>query len=101
MSLTSSSLISADSVPLVCIGLSAGGIGPLRTMFRMLNPDTGMTYVVISHLSRTKRTKLPWLLSIWSRMPAQLARTGLVLEPNHIYVSPIMHEHIGAGSRSE
>jgi chemotaxis response regulator CheB len=47
-----------------------------------------MVFVVISHVSRVGPTQLPWLLSRWSKMPAQLARRRLVLQPNHIYVIP-------------
>jgi chemotaxis response regulator CheB len=31
--------------PVVCIGLSAGGIDPLQTIFRGINPRTGMAFV--------------------------------------------------------
>jgi chemotaxis response regulator CheB len=33
-----------EAVPIVCIGLSAGGIEPLRTIFKRLAPTTGMTF---------------------------------------------------------
>jgi two-component system, chemotaxis family, protein-glutamate methylesterase/glutaminase len=77
---------SPEAVPIVCIGLSAGGLKPLETIFKQLSPATGMAFVVVSHLNLEHPTELPWLLSQWSLMPAQEARACLSLEPNHIYV---------------
>jgi chemotaxis response regulator CheB len=76
------------AVPVVCLGLSSGGIEPLRTIMRHLKPRTGLAFVVISHVSRTQPSELPWLLAQWTRMPATVARNGLMLQPNHIYVIP-------------
>ncbi len=78
----------ATPVPVVCVGFSAGGLHPLRAILRRIRSDTGMAFVVIPHLNRTLPTHLPWLMSQWTSMPAELARTGLVLQPNHIYVIP-------------
>ncbi|HVW07906.1 MAG TPA: chemotaxis protein CheB [Bryobacteraceae bacterium] len=80
--------IHSDSIPITCIGLSAGGLQPLKTIFEYLSPHTGMAFVVVSHVSRTEPTSLPNLLSRWSRMPSELARCGMILEANHIYIIP-------------
>ena len=78
----------AAPVPVVCVGFSAGGLHPLRAIFRRIRTDTGMAFVIVPHISRTLPTRLPWLISRWTQMPAELAQTGLALEPNHIYVIP-------------
>lgn len=94
-------------IPVVCVGLSLGGLSPLKTIFQQLSPDTGMAFIVISHVSRTEPTKLPWLLSMWSKMPVNLARNGMVVKPNHIYVIPPGQEitvgdgHFAARPRSK
>lgn len=75
-------------VPVVCVGFSAGGLHPLRAIFRRIRINTGWAFVVIPHLSRKLPTNLPWLISCWTRMPAEIAQSGLVLRPNHIYVIP-------------
>lgn len=75
-------------VPVVCVGLSAGGLKPLKAIFERLGRQTGMAFVVISHVSPTQPTWLPQLLSSWSSMPAELARRGQMIEPNHIYIIP-------------
>jgi two-component system, chemotaxis family, protein-glutamate methylesterase/glutaminase len=78
----------AAPAPVVCIGLSAGGLHPLRAIFRRIRTDTGMAFVIIPHISRNVPTHLPGLISRWTRMPAKLAQPGLALLPNHIYVIP-------------
>jgi two-component system CheB/CheR fusion protein len=47
-----------------------------------------MAFVVVTHALRNAPTRLPRLLNVWSGMPAELARSGMVLSPNHIYVIP-------------
>ncbi len=80
--------IPAGRVPVVCFGLSAGGLAPLKTIFEHLNPHTGMAFVVISHVGPTQPTYLPQLLHSWSSMPAELAHRGQLIEPNHVYIIP-------------
>ncbi|SRR5579883_2030070 len=74
--------------PVVCIGMSAGGLKPLETIFRQLKPNSGVAFVIIAHSARNTPTRLPWLLHAWSGMPAELARPGMLFEPDHIYVIP-------------
>ena len=74
--------------PVVCVGLSAGGLQPLETIFRRLTANTGLAYVVIAHLQPEEPTILPSLLESWSKMPSQIACTGMTLEPNKVYVIP-------------
>lgn len=74
------------SFPIVCVGLSAGGIAPLVTLFRELNPRAGMAYVVIHH--RKTPTQLPAILASCTKMPVQLASNALKYEPDHVYVLP-------------
>jgi chemotaxis response regulator CheB len=68
--------------------MSAGGLQPLKAIFKRLSPATGMAFVIASHVHRTHPTYLPWLLSRWSKMPVELSWSGLVPRPNHIYVIP-------------
>src|SRR5688572_221785 len=78
--------------PVVCVGFSAGGLTPLRAIFRLLSPHTGMAFVIVAHVSRSYPTLLPYLLARWSKMPAEVASSGLVLKPNHIYTIPTGQE---------
>lgn len=96
----------SNPISVVCVGLSSGGIEPLKTIFQQLSANTGMGFVVIPHLSRTYPTQLPFLLSTWSEMPAEFAAAGMPIEGNHIYVIPPGQEitvedgHFGVQPRS-
>jgi chemotaxis response regulator CheB len=72
--------------PVVCIGLSAGGIDPLQTIFRGISPRTGMAFVVIHHLREGNVSHLPEILSRCTLMPVHLVKAAIPFEPNHVYV---------------
>ena len=74
--------------PVVCIGMSAGGVAPLQTIFRTLSPDTGMAFIVLHHLRQAHPTLLPLILSHSTSMPVQLVEPGTPIEPNHVYILP-------------
>jgi chemotaxis response regulator CheB len=77
-----------SKAPIVCVGLSSGGIEVLKTVFNQIHPATGLSFVVIPHLSKTLPTRLPQLLELWSNMPAGFADAHVPIQPNHIYVIP-------------
>ena len=49
--------------PVVAIGSSSGGLQALSELLENLQPDLGMAYVIIQHLSPTHESILPELLS--------------------------------------
>ena len=73
------------AVPVACIGMSVGGLEPLRTLLRNLPIDTGMAFIVLHHLRR-KPTHLPELLRSHTAMPVLLATKNLPIRSNHVYV---------------
>jgi two-component system, chemotaxis family, protein-glutamate methylesterase/glutaminase len=75
------------NIPVTCIGMSAGGMEPLKTIFRELPAESGMAFVVVHHIRKVP-TLLPEILSTCTPMPVQLASGGLVVRPNHVYVLP-------------
>jgi len=75
------------NVPVTCIGMSAGGIEPLKTIFRKLPAESGMAFVILHHI-RTVPTLLPEILSGCTDMPVELASGGRIVQPNHVYVLP-------------
>lgn len=77
-----------DQFPIVCVGMSAGGVAPLQTLFRALNSKTGMAFVAIHHLRQRNPTQLPMILSSCTSMPVQLAEPGISIQPDHVYVLP-------------
>ncbi len=83
-----------DSAPppvpsrIVGIGASAGGLESLEQLFGELPADTGMTFIVVQHLSPDFRSLMDELIARRSEMPVLLATDGLPVEPNHIYLMP-------------
>src|SRR5262249_52825277 len=72
----------------VGIGASAGGITPLRQFFNNVRADSGMAYVVISHLSATHESNLPALLRSNIAVPVTQVTEAVRVEANHVYVIP-------------
>ena len=57
--------------PVVCIGASAGGLEAFTQLLESLPTDTGMAYVLVSHLSPSHASHLADILSRSTRMPVQ------------------------------
>jgi two-component system CheB/CheR fusion protein len=74
--------------PMVGIGGSAGGIQALTEFFKAMPADSGMTFVVILHLSPKHVSTLPDLLARVTSMKVVEAEEGQKVEPNHVYVIP-------------
>jgi len=76
----------------VAIGASAGGLDALEKFFDFVPNDTGAAYVIIQHLDPNFRSMMDELLSRHSTLPIRKAETGMVLEPNVIYLNPARQE---------
>src|SRR6185503_20893930 len=77
-----------DEITVVGIGASAGGLKALQEFFEALPGNTGMAYVVITHLHPEHESHLPELLQRYTQMPVTQV-TGLVaVEKDHVYVIP-------------
>jgi two-component system CheB/CheR fusion protein len=70
------------------LGGSAGGLEAFEEFFKKLSPDTGIGYVLITHLDPTKKDIMPELIQRYTRMPVAQAENDMVIEPNHVYVIP-------------
>ncbi|MGP0073076.1 MAG: chemotaxis protein CheB [Bryobacteraceae bacterium] len=75
-------------VPVVGIGASAGGLEAFTELLKALPDNTGMAFVLVSHLSRTHGSMLRELLSKTTRMPVEEVRTQTPVRANHVYVIP-------------
>ncbi|HWB14611.1 MAG TPA: chemotaxis protein CheB [Pirellulales bacterium] len=85
---TSSEAIHELRVRVVGIGASAGGLEAMIRVLEAMPPDTGMAFVVISHLDPEHKSALGEILSKVSSMPVCEATHGIAVEPNHVYVMP-------------
>jgi len=74
--------------PIVGIGASAGGLEAFTQLLSNIPADTGMSFVIIQHLSPDKKSMLVEILSQTTQMPVLQAQNGMVVEPNHVYVIP-------------
>ena len=72
----------------VGIGASAGGLKALQSFFKGLPEDTGLAFVVITHLHPEHESHMAELLQAHTRMPAMQVTKRIKVEPNHVYVIP-------------
>jgi len=77
-----------DEITVVGIGASAGGLRALQAFFEALPSDTGLAYVVITHLHPEYESHLPELLQTRTHMPVQQVNGLMTVEKDHVYVIP-------------
>ncbi len=82
---------SSPVFPIVGVGASAGGLEAFMEMFKNLPPDTGMSFVLIQHLSPQHLSLLSSLIQKGTRMNVQEAEDQMKVKPNHIYIIPPNH----------
>jgi len=77
-----------NSFPVVGIGASAGGLEAFRHLLEHLSVNTGMAFVLVSHLDPTHKSILTELLARSTKLPVTEVSDGMRVEPNHVYVLP-------------
>jgi two-component system CheB/CheR fusion protein len=88
-----------DEITVVGIGASAGGLKALQAFFESVPGNTGMAFVVITHLHPEHESHLAEILQNSTQMPVTQV-SGLVgLERNHVYVIPPNHRLVMADSQ--
>ncbi|MFZ4664760.1 MAG: CheR family methyltransferase, partial [Caldilineaceae bacterium] len=90
-SVYSASAVSApEQTPLTIIGIgaSAGGLTALRNLLQALPADSGLTFVIVVHLSPKHESVLAALLQPYTAMPVLQVNGRTVMQPNHVYVIP-------------
>ncbi|MFG0267505.1 MAG: chemotaxis protein CheB [Rhodopirellula sp. JB055] len=82
----------ADGSPgihaVVGIGASAGGLKAIENLFRNLPDDTGMTFIVVQHLSPDFKSLMDEILARFTTMKIVNTQNGARLEPDTIYLIP-------------
>ncbi|MCG8037543.1 MAG: PAS domain-containing protein [Candidatus Thiodiazotropha taylori] len=78
----------AKPTHIVGIGASAGGLEAIEAFFKVMPPDSGVSFVVIQHLSPDHKSLMAELLSKRTRMPVHRAEDGVLVEPNSVYLIP-------------
>ena len=72
----------------VGIGASAGGLNAFKAFFDALPSNTGMAFVVISHIHPAAHSQLAEILSRHTMMTVLLAVSGMKIRANQVYVIP-------------
>jgi two-component system CheB/CheR fusion protein len=73
---------------IVGIGGSAGALNAYKALLDALPSDTGMAFVVISHMNPTAISELASILSRHTKMPVVVASDAMPILANHVYVIP-------------
>lgn len=74
--------------PVAGIGASAGGLEALTQLLKALPPVTGIAYVYVQHLAPRHESMLTEILARETSMPVKMARDGMAVEPDSLYVIP-------------
>src|SRR4051812_32445622 len=81
-----------EPAAVVGLGASAGGIGPLQQFFGDMDPESGLAFVVVMHLSPEFESQLPNVLQQKTKMPVTQVTEPVKVRPNHVYVIPPNHQ---------
>ena len=73
---------------IVGIGGSAGALNAYKALLEALPSNTGMAFVIVSHITPTANSQLAEILSRHTKMTVGVARTAMPIEANHVYVIP-------------
>lgn len=74
--------------PIVGIGASAGGIPALEGFFRGLPGHCDMAFVIVTHLSPERESRLHEVLEHYTHMSVTIASSGTRVAPDTVYVMP-------------
>jgi two-component system chemotaxis response regulator CheB len=78
----------ANSIEIVAIGASLGGLRALRTLLGALPADLGCSVVIAQHRRADPDGRLCELLGTHCCLPVLEPEDKTPIEPNHVYVAP-------------
>ena len=73
---------------IVGIGGSAGALTAYYALLDALPSDTGMAFVIISHINPSANSQLALVLSRHTKMPVIVASQKMPIQRNYVYVIP-------------
>src|SRR5262245_26547304 len=74
-------------MPIVAIGSSAGGLEALQEFFSNIPPESGIAFVVVTHIHPGRDSMLPELIGAVTKMQAVHATDSARVEANKIIVA--------------
>ena len=78
----------SDPFLIVGISASAGGLEAFRTFFQHMDKNSGMAFVLISHLDPDRESLLSELLAKDTQMSVTQVRDATSIQPDRVYVIP-------------
>lgn len=72
--------------PVVGFGASAGGLQAFREILENLHSETGMAFVLVTHLAPDQKSFLSEILERYTEMPVHSVEDGQRPLPNHLYI---------------
>ncbi len=73
---------------IVGIGGSAGALNAYKALLDAMPHDTGMAFVIISHMNPTAHSQLAKILQRHTKMSVTVASEAMSILANHVYVIP-------------
>ena len=73
---------------IVGIGGSAGALNAYKALLNAMPSNTGMAFVIISHMNPTANSQLALILSRYTKMKVKIASMAMRILANHVYVIP-------------
>lgn len=77
-----------NSLPIVGIGASAGGLEAFERFFHLIPIDSGIAFILVSHLDPDHESMLADILGRATKMPVFEAEDQMVVMPDHVYIIP-------------
>lgn len=92
---------SSESIPklIVGVGASAGGLEALEKLFEATPTNTGMSFVVVQHLSPDFKSLTDDILGRRTRLPIRVVEDGMAIRPDAIFLIPPRKDMIIRGGR--
>ncbi|MDQ6861791.1 MAG: chemotaxis protein, partial [Verrucomicrobiota bacterium] len=81
-----------EPAAVVGFGASAGGIAPLQQFFGDMEPESGLAFVVVMHLSPDFESQLASVIQQKTTMPVTQVTEPVKVQANHVYVIPPNHQ---------
>ena len=73
---------------IVGIGGSAGALNAYKALLDAMPHDTGMAFVIISHMNPTAHSQLAKILQRHTKMSVHIASEAMPILTNHVYIIP-------------
>lgn len=74
------------ALPIVGIGMSAGGLEVATAFLNATPSDSGMAFIIVQHLEPTRPSLIAELLGRETTMPVVQIEDGMKVEPNRVHV---------------